>query len=163
MKMGSGFQIVDDLLDLTGEEQNVGKSLGTDLEKAKMTLPLLRLRDRASAADRARLKAAIESNDANVRRGVVSAAERVQRDRVRQGDRVQARRRGPRGAGDPAGRAGKAPCSSAPPTTSCAATASRPAAFCAARRVFWISIAIVIGPTPPGTGVILPAISDAAA
>ena len=33
----------------------------------------------------------------------------------------------------------------------------RPAAFRAKLTVFFISIAIVIGPTPPGTGVIAPA------
>ena len=37
------FQIADDLLDLVGDEQTTGKSLGTDLEQQKMTLPLIRL------------------------------------------------------------------------------------------------------------------------
>jgi len=63
LKMGCAFQIIDDILDLTGEESAVGKSLGTDVEKAKMTLPMLRLRDRASAEDRERLRRAIESDD----------------------------------------------------------------------------------------------------
>jgi len=62
-KLGTAFQIVDDILDLTGEEATVGKSLGTDLEKAKMTLPLLRLRERATARDRERLRRALLSGD----------------------------------------------------------------------------------------------------
>lgn len=45
-RLGMAFQIADDTLDITGDEQVVGKSLGTDLAKGKMTLPLLRLRER---------------------------------------------------------------------------------------------------------------------
>jgi octaprenyl-diphosphate synthase len=71
IKVGCAFQIVDDILDLTGEESAVGKSLGTDLEKAKMTLPLLRLRDRASPEDRERLQETILAHDAKERRKVV--------------------------------------------------------------------------------------------
>jgi octaprenyl-diphosphate synthase len=41
--VGVAFQIADDLLDLVGEEKTTGKSLGTDLEQQKMTLPLIRL------------------------------------------------------------------------------------------------------------------------
>ncbi len=44
-QLGIAFQIADDLLDLIGEEQTVGKSLGTDLTKQRMTLPLIMLRD----------------------------------------------------------------------------------------------------------------------
>jgi len=43
--LGTAFQIADDALDLIGDEQKVGKSLGTDLRNGKMTLPLIRLRD----------------------------------------------------------------------------------------------------------------------
>lgn len=42
-QLGIAFQIVDDCLDLEGDEDEVGKSLGTDLEKGKLTLPLLYL------------------------------------------------------------------------------------------------------------------------
>ncbi len=40
---GMAFQIVDDYLDLTGNENKLGKSLGTDLYKGKLTLPVIRL------------------------------------------------------------------------------------------------------------------------
>ncbi len=40
-KLGIAFQIQDDLLDLLGEEAVVGKSVGKDLEKGKLTLPVL--------------------------------------------------------------------------------------------------------------------------
>ena len=39
--LGVAFQIVDDCLDLQGEEDVVGKSLGTDVDGGKLTLPLL--------------------------------------------------------------------------------------------------------------------------
>jgi octaprenyl-diphosphate synthase len=41
--VGLAFQIADDLLDLIGEEQTAGKSLGTDVEQEKLTLPLIRV------------------------------------------------------------------------------------------------------------------------
>ncbi|WP_435011699.1 polyprenyl synthetase family protein [Tundrisphaera lichenicola] len=41
--LGVAFQIADDVLDIWGEERTVGKSLGTDLDKQKLTLPLIRL------------------------------------------------------------------------------------------------------------------------
>jgi octaprenyl-diphosphate synthase len=43
LHLGVAFQIADDLLDLVGEEAKTGKSLGTDLEQQKLTLPLIRL------------------------------------------------------------------------------------------------------------------------
>lgn len=39
--LGMAFQITDDLLDLIGDEAEAGKSLGRDLEKGKLTLPLI--------------------------------------------------------------------------------------------------------------------------
>ena len=46
--LGIAFQIADDLLDLVGEERSTGKSLGTDLEQQKLTLPLVYLLENAS-------------------------------------------------------------------------------------------------------------------
>jgi octaprenyl-diphosphate synthase len=63
-KLGLAFQIVDDLLDLEGEEQSTGKSLGTDLAHRKMTLPLILLRDQAGQPDVQRLQALYEESDA---------------------------------------------------------------------------------------------------
>ena len=40
-KLGVAFQIVDDVLDLTGDPAEVGKTLGRDLAKGKLTLPLI--------------------------------------------------------------------------------------------------------------------------
>jgi len=50
--LGIAFQIADDLLDFIGDEGNTGKSLGTDLAKQRPTLPIIRLLQVASSADR---------------------------------------------------------------------------------------------------------------
>jgi len=54
-ELGLAFQITDDVLDLVGDETEVGKSLGTDLVGGKMTLPLILLRTRVHGDDRADL------------------------------------------------------------------------------------------------------------
>jgi octaprenyl-diphosphate synthase len=41
--LGLAFQIADDLLDLTGLEETTGKTLGTDLEQQKLTLPIIHM------------------------------------------------------------------------------------------------------------------------
>jgi octaprenyl-diphosphate synthase len=50
--LGIAFQIADDLLDVLGEEKMTGKSMGTDLEKQKPTLPIIRALQLASSDDR---------------------------------------------------------------------------------------------------------------
>lgn len=61
--LGMAFQIADDLLDLVGDEQLAGKSLGTDLVQQKLTLPLIRLLDAAAPHDRPRLVSFIKKAD----------------------------------------------------------------------------------------------------
>jgi len=53
---GRAFQVADDLLDLEGDPEAVGKSLGTDWARGKMTLPLILLRDALDAPARARME-----------------------------------------------------------------------------------------------------------
>jgi octaprenyl-diphosphate synthase len=51
--LGIAYQLYDDLVDFVGEEQRIGKTLGTDLATGKLTLPLMLLLDRVSAEERA--------------------------------------------------------------------------------------------------------------
>ena len=46
LNIGMAFQIVDDLLDFTGEEVVLGKPVGGDLREGKMTLPVIHLLQR---------------------------------------------------------------------------------------------------------------------
>ena len=49
--LGVAFQIVDDALDLVGDEDATGKTLGSDLANQKATLPLIYYFQRADAKD----------------------------------------------------------------------------------------------------------------
>ncbi len=53
-KIGTAYQIYDDCLDIAGSEAETGKTLGTDLRKGKLTLPVLTLLESASPFDRER-------------------------------------------------------------------------------------------------------------
>ena len=59
--LGIAFQIVDDLLDIVGTEDTVGKSLGTDLEQQKLTLPVIHLLHNAPAEQAARVDAVLRA------------------------------------------------------------------------------------------------------
>jgi octaprenyl-diphosphate synthase len=41
MHVGTAFQLIDDVLDYSGDEATIGKSLGDDLAEGKPTLPLI--------------------------------------------------------------------------------------------------------------------------
>ena len=41
MRLGTAFQLIDDVLDFSGESSEIGKNLGDDLAEGKPTLPLL--------------------------------------------------------------------------------------------------------------------------
>lgn len=59
--LGVAFQIADDLLDLTGDELKAGKTLGTDIEQQKLTLPLIHAM--AHLPDAEPLREAIRTGD----------------------------------------------------------------------------------------------------
>ena len=50
--LGCAFQLVDDLLDYTGDQKKTGKKVGNDLAEGKMTLPLINALARAEETDR---------------------------------------------------------------------------------------------------------------
>lgn len=59
LSVGMAFQIVDDVLDVTGDPQKVGKTLGIDLALGKLTLPTLHCISKATPNIRAMLRDAI--------------------------------------------------------------------------------------------------------
>ena len=54
LRFGTAYQIYDDCLDLAGSEEKAGKTLGTDIRKGKLTLPILHLLQTASPSERNR-------------------------------------------------------------------------------------------------------------
>ena len=52
LNTGIAFQITDDLLDLVGDETKTGKQLGSDLDRNKLTLPLIHLLMMACETDK---------------------------------------------------------------------------------------------------------------
>jgi octaprenyl-diphosphate synthase len=61
--LGTAFQVIDDVLDYTGDVRVMGKNLGDDLREGKTTLPLIAAMQRGSAEQRALIQAAIENGD----------------------------------------------------------------------------------------------------
>jgi len=73
--VGIAFQIADDLLDLVGDERQAGKSLGTDLEKQKLTLPLIRFLETSGEAARRELIERLRSGSPGARRVLAETLE----------------------------------------------------------------------------------------
>jgi octaprenyl-diphosphate synthase len=65
--LGIAFQIADDVLDLVGQEKATGKSLGTDLQQLKLTLPVIYLLDHATAEQRTELRRILGNGHAEKR------------------------------------------------------------------------------------------------
>lgn len=63
--LGQAFQIQDDILDLVGDISAVGKTLGSDIEKGKMTLPMIHFLRTAPAEHRTLLRSLLSSPDAD--------------------------------------------------------------------------------------------------
>lgn len=59
MHLGTAFQLIDDILDYTGNEASTGKHVGDDLNEGKPTLPLIHVMAHGSPKDVALVKNAI--------------------------------------------------------------------------------------------------------
>lgn len=64
LRLGSAFQITDDTLDYTAQEEEFGKSIGKDLEEGKMTLPLIHILQKCTSIEKSRIRKIIESKNA---------------------------------------------------------------------------------------------------
>jgi octaprenyl-diphosphate synthase len=63
LSLGIAFQIQDDILDIVGDADMVGKTLGRDVEKGKMTLPMIHFLRTAPAEHRQLLRSLLATND----------------------------------------------------------------------------------------------------
>lgn len=64
--VGMAYQIFDDLADLYATESTIGKTLGTDLNKGKFTLPLLLMLEKLTETERDRLIGRFKAGDKTV-------------------------------------------------------------------------------------------------
>ncbi len=82
LKLGTVYQIYDDCLDLVGDENKVGKTLGTDLAKGKLTLPMLFLLRDATESQKQKLSRLLlkgEPMDTTMLAGIADYAGAIER------------------------------------------------------------------------------------
>jgi octaprenyl-diphosphate synthase len=74
LRLGTAYQVYDDVLDLAGEEGTAGKTLGSDLRKGKLTLPILHLLQNSSPDERHRIcETILNGDEAEIAKLVVRA------------------------------------------------------------------------------------------
>ncbi|MGL5336461.1 MAG: octaprenyl diphosphate synthase [Enterovibrio sp.] len=71
--LGTAFQLIDDLMDYTASDAQMGKQAGDDLAEGKATLPLLHAIAHASAQDSQMIQAIIEKGNGRDQMGAVLA------------------------------------------------------------------------------------------
>ena len=78
MHLGTAFQLVDDVLDYSGDLTETGKNLGDDLAEGKPTLPLIRVMQAGTEEERRLVRHAIEHGGKGDLEAVVAALHRTQ-------------------------------------------------------------------------------------
>jgi octaprenyl-diphosphate synthase len=77
MHIGTAFQLIDDVLDLSGNALEIGKNLGDDLSEGKPTLPLLYAMRNGNKEEANVIKNAIEQGGLEDLSAVLSAVTRT--------------------------------------------------------------------------------------
>lgn len=65
MNIGIAFQLMDDRMDYISTEEDFGKTIGTDLQEGKMTLPLIKALRECTEAERKYMAELVEAEDIN--------------------------------------------------------------------------------------------------
>jgi len=73
MHLGTAFQLVDDVLDYSGDFHETGKNLGDDLNEGKPTLPLIHVIQRGTPAQAETVRRAIEHGGRDAFAAVIEA------------------------------------------------------------------------------------------
>lgn len=74
--LGTAFQLIDDVLDYSGDSAVIGKNVGDDLAEGKATLPLIRAMQHGTAADSALVRQAVSTGGLGDLDGVLAAIHR---------------------------------------------------------------------------------------
>jgi octaprenyl-diphosphate synthase len=77
MHIGTAFQLIDDVLDLSGNALEIGKNLGDDLSEGKPTLPLLYAMRHGTSIEANTIKHSIENGGLDDLACVLSAVKRT--------------------------------------------------------------------------------------
>jgi octaprenyl-diphosphate synthase len=77
MHLGTAFQLIDDVLDYSGDIHETGKNLGDDLGEGKPTLPVIYAMRAGQPAEREIIRHAIEQGGVADLDGVVAAIRRT--------------------------------------------------------------------------------------
>ncbi len=75
MHLGTAFQLIDDVLDYSGDAAEIGKSLGDDLAEGKPTLPLIHAMQTGTPAQAGLVRNAIENGGREDFAAVLAAIE----------------------------------------------------------------------------------------
>jgi len=76
MHLGTAFQLIDDVLDYSGDLAATGKNIGDDLSEGKPTLPLIYAMKHGSAEQAALIRAAVREGGLSELKQVVAAIQR---------------------------------------------------------------------------------------
>ncbi len=76
--LGTAFQVIDDVLDYSGQSNETGKVIGGDLREGKPTLPLIHVLQHGSAEEKALARQAIETGGTDQLEPILKAIHRNQ-------------------------------------------------------------------------------------